>query len=132
VSEFFKEYKTLLTIIGIASVVLLVVAMIAVPIIVNRMSADYFLDDRDPATSMAQKHPVLRWIGIIAKNLCGGLLLIAGIIMLATPGQGLLTIFMGLVLLDFKGKRALEVRLIQIKPINVALNWIRQTQISPR
>ncbi len=39
------------------------------------------------------------------RNLYGGLLIIAGVIMLFTPGQGLLTLLAGFLLLDFPGKR---------------------------
>ena len=56
----------------------------------------------------------------------GGILLIlAGIVMLVIPGQGLLTIFLGVFLMDFSGKYHLERRLIQQKQVRESINWIR-------
>ena len=45
--------------------------------------------------------------------------------MLALPGQGLLTIFMGLMLMNFPGKRSLELRIIRIPSILKSVNWMR-------
>lgn len=43
-----------------------------------------------------------RWL---VKNVFGFVLIVAGIVMLVTPGQGLLTIFLGLAIADWPGKR---------------------------
>ena len=45
--------------------------------------------------------------------------------MLVTPGQGVLTILVGLLFLDFPGKFALERRLVQMKPVLAAIVWVR-------
>src|SRR5690606_8065807 len=45
---------------------------------------------------------------IAGKNIVGWLLILAGLAMLALPGQGLLTILVGIVLVDLPGKRRLE------------------------
>ena len=89
------------------------------------MSADYFMPDRDPGRALALQHPVLRWTGLILKNLFGLILFIAGIAMLFTPGQGLLTVFIGLMLMDFPGKRRLELWVIRRPAIRKAFDWIR-------
>ena len=51
--------------------------------------------------------------------------------MLFIPGQGLLTILMGLALLDFPGKRAAELRLIRYAPVNKSIDWIRRKSNKP-
>ncbi|MEM1443565.1 MAG: hypothetical protein AAGF67_14565, partial [Verrucomicrobiota bacterium] len=56
----------------------------------------------------------------------GGILLIGGILMLITPGQGVLTIMIGLLLMNFPGKRRFEIWLIRLKPLNRAIQWIRK------
>jgi hypothetical protein len=48
--------------------------------------------------------------------------------MLFIPGQGLLTMLLGIVCLDFPGKRALERRIVAHPPVFRALNWIRAKQ----
>jgi hypothetical protein len=45
--------------------------------------------------------------------------------MQVTPGQGVLTILVGLLFLDFPGKFALERRLVQVKPVQAAIAWMR-------
>lgn len=60
------------------------------------------------------------------KILFGICLLLAGIAMLVLPGQGLITIVVGLSLLPFPGKDALEQKLLSLKSVQSSLNWIRK------
>ena len=46
--------------------------------------------------------------------------------MLVLPGQGLLTILLGLIFSDYPGKYKLEKKLITIKPIYRYINWVRK------
>lgn len=62
----------------------------------------------------------------LAKNLAGLVLLLVGLIMLITPGQGLLTCLMGVLLLDFPGKRRLELWLVQRRAVARSIAWLRQ------
>jgi UPF0716 family protein affecting phage T7 exclusion len=62
---------------------------------------------------------------LIGKNLLGGLLMIAGLAMLVLPGQGLLTLFVGFLLIDFPGKYRLEKWLIRRRYILRPINWLR-------
>ncbi|NIP94665.1 MAG: hypothetical protein GWO24_14975, partial [Akkermansiaceae bacterium] len=82
--------------------------------------------DRDRSRSFATRHPVLRWTGLILKNLVGGFLVLLGLIFILTPGQGFLTILAGLVLMNFPGKRSLELRLIRVPMVRKATNWLRR------
>ena len=60
------------------------------------------------------------------KNLFGVILLLGGMAMLVLPGQGILTILIGLSLLDFPGKRALERRIVGRPLVLQAINRIRR------
>jgi len=60
------------------------------------------------------------------KNLLGYLLILFGIAMLVTPGQGLLTVIIGLMLIDFPMKYRLERWLAGRKNVLNAMNWLRQ------
>ncbi|MEM9283120.1 MAG: PGPGW domain-containing protein [Verrucomicrobiota bacterium] len=119
------EREKLVAWVGALSLATLVISAIAVPIVIRRMPADYFLDNGKETEKIRQQHPVLRLVFLIVKNLVGAILVIGGIIMLVTPGQGLLTIVIGLILTDFPGKRNFEIRLVSFKPLNRAINWIR-------
>jgi hypothetical protein len=96
---------------AVVSVVGFVGTLIAIPWILVKLRADYF-DVRVPRPFMRGRHPVLRLFAVVAKNLLGAAFLVAGIAMLVLPGQGVLTILMGLSLMDFPKKRLLEAKLI--------------------
>ncbi|THB80409.1 MAG: hypothetical protein D3926_07245 [Desulfobacteraceae bacterium] len=91
---------------------------------ISRIPEDYFLNpDRDPF----KHHPLYVRLPLAGfKNALGLLLILAGIIMLFTPGQGILTIVMGVAIMDFPGKRSLEILLLRQKKISQSLNWIRR------
>jgi hypothetical protein len=76
-------------------------------------------------------HPVLRGLLYGAKNVLGVIFLIAGLAMLALPGQGILTIVIGLALLDFPGKFALERWLVTRKAVLNSINWMRRKRGRP-
>ena len=66
-----------------------------------------------------------------AKTISLVLFVIAGITMLALPGQGILTILIGISLMNFPGKRKLELRIIGQHTIYKAVNWIRAKAHKP-
>lgn len=100
----------------------LVVAALLLPVFVVRLPADYFLATRQ---ELAGRRGVIHWIGRAGKNLLGLVFLLAGLAMLVLPGQGLLTMLIGLLLLDFPGKRAIEHRLVRRPTILAFLNRMR-------
>ncbi len=51
--------------------------------------------------------------------------LLAGAIMLFTPGQGILVILVGLWLAEFPGKRQLERKIIAIPGVVASINQVR-------
>jgi hypothetical protein len=53
-------------------------------------------------------------------------LVVAGLVMLVVPGQGLLTIVVGLMLLDFPGKYRLERWLATRPKVWQSINWLRR------
>ena len=75
----------------------------------------------------SDRHHVVRWSGLILKNLIGVVMILLGVIMSlpGVPGQGLLTILLGLVMLDIPGKRPLETRLIRRPQVLNAINRLR-------
>jgi hypothetical protein len=82
--------------------------------IVLALPERYFAEQRD---LWASRHSAIHWVGIIGKNLLGVLIIALGVLLSipGVPGQGLLTIAVGLMLLDFPGKQRL-VRAIVHRP----------------
>ncbi len=63
---------------------------------------------------------------MIAKNLLGYIFVVAGTLMLVLPGQGLLTILVGIMFLNFRGKYELERWIVSRQPVLGSINWIRR------
>lgn len=101
-------------------------SLIALPFLLARIPEDYFVDPQRHASRLRRLHPVVYLTLRALKNLLGWVLVLAGILMLVLPGQGILTIIMGLVLSDFPGKFTLERRLASKPRILGAINWIRR------
>jgi hypothetical protein len=116
---------------GALSVVAFVGTLIALPILVARIPADYFRRDRGHASRHQAQSSVLRVLGVLLKNLLGVVLILAGVAMLVLPGQGILTILIGLMLMNFPGKHALERRLVQQPSVLRAINWMRARAHQP-
>lgn len=109
----------------ILSIVFFVGSLIAIPFILVRLPADFF-DIRVPRPWMEDHHPVLRVLGHLVKNVVGAIFLFAGFLMLFLPGQGILTMLIGISMLDFPGKRKVEAKLIGQPAVLNALNGMRE------
>jgi hypothetical protein len=70
---------------------------------------------------------LVRALAFVGKNLAGGVLVLLGLIMAipGVPGQGLLTVLIGLTLLSFPGKRRLERRFVRMPALLRAINRLR-------
>jgi hypothetical protein len=67
----------------------------------------------------------------VIKNIIGYALILGGLLMLVLPGQGLFTIFIGLILSNYPGKYKLERKLISIPSIFKMVNWLRDKSNKP-
>lgn len=76
---------------------------------------------------------IVRWGAVIAKNIFGFLLVLLGIVLSlpGVPGQGILTILLGLIMLDIPGKRPLEARIIKRPTVLAAINNLRARYKKP-
>lgn len=102
--------------------------LIAIPLLVVRIPSDYFVR---PRSLHRTRHPAVHVTLIVLKNLLGLVLTVAGFAMLVLPGQGVLTILLGVMLLDFPGKRAFERWLVSRPRVFDAVNWMRRRAHHP-
>jgi archaellum biogenesis protein FlaJ (TadC family) len=122
------SFVDLLKLLGLLSVVAFFGSLIAVPLVIGRMKPDYFLTHWQQVETRHRRHPALALIISALRNCVGFVLVVAGVAMLVLPGQGLLTILIGICVMDFPGKRHLLDRLWQIPQVEQALNWIRRKE----
>ncbi|VTS03558.1 hypothetical protein [Tuwongella immobilis] len=104
----------------------MLLSLLSVAIVIVRLPEDYLMPSYD-AKANRPKHPVLRILWLIARNVFGILLVALGVVLSlpGVPGQGLLTIFMGLLVMDFPGKRRLERWMIGRPTLLQAANRLR-------
>ncbi len=97
-----------------------------VPFLVIRIPEDYFATTRRHRWEpWAHQHPVIRWSLLIAKNIAGYIFITLGIAMLVLPGQGTLTIIIGIMFINFPGKYRLERWFITRGPVLYTINRLR-------
>jgi hypothetical protein len=112
------------------SMVTFVLSLVLIPWVVGRLSPDCFLrlhlnDSITPPPSFGLV------VLVILRHALGTVLLMAGIAMLFLPGQGLLTIILGALLVSFPGKRKLIGSLVSQPKIRKSLDWLRNKRHKP-
>jgi hypothetical protein len=126
-----KSHEVVLWWLFAASLAMFLLTPLVVGWWVVRMPADYFSRRRRNRGAHWQLHPAVRPAALILKNLLGIVLVAAGLVMLVVPGQGLLTLAVGLMLMDFPGKFRLERWLATRGPVWRSLNWLRKRARRP-
>ena len=99
--------------------------------IITQLNKRYFIRRQISAVDVSVP-PHLKWINSnvtklvnMAKIIVGVSFLLIGLVMLVLPGQGLITILIGISLLPFPGKNKMEKNILSRKSVRSSLNWIR-------
>ncbi len=100
-------------------------------IVIVRLPADYFAHERAPRAAIG--NPVLRLAVRVGKNLLGAVVIALGVVMSfpGVPGQGILTILLGIMLCDLPGKRRMERWIIMRPSVRQAVDKIRAKRGRP-
>jgi hypothetical protein len=126
IKDWILNHELLLQQLGSLSLLLLILTLLALIVVVITLPKDYFTRDHREPASRAHPHPFpwrsLSWL----KNMIGILFILLGFALLALPGQGALTILIGLTMTNFPGKYRLERRIMRQRAIGTALNKIRK------
>ena len=109
------------------------ISLVIVSFIMVKIPADYFHKDR-PRHLWSDKPKAIRYLLIFGKNLLGVVLVVLGILMSVpgVPGQGFLTILLGIMLLDFPGKRKLEHKIVSRPQVLETINKLRDRFGKPK
>ena len=118
-----KEHQTTIAILSGLSFAAFLLSLLSLPWMICRIPEDYFLG----SYSREQEHRpmIIRIVTRGVKNLLGAGLFLVGLVMIFIPGQGLLTMCLGLVVMDFPGKNKLLKKLVGMEKVRISLNWIR-------
>ena len=127
ISEFWASLTVGRVALGVGLFLLsLAFSFASIAFVMVKIPADYFspTNSRDFLPN-SRRH--VRWGALIAKNIFGVFLVLLGIVLSlpGVPGQGILTILLGLIMLDIPGKRPLEARIIKRPAVRAAIDNLR-------
>jgi hypothetical protein len=101
-------------------------SLIGVPWYVARVPADYFSrSERESPRLPSLPRSRFRLVGRALKNAVGIVLVLSGLAMFVLPGQGLITLLVGVLLCDFPVKRTLARRIVATRPVLRIVNALR-------
>ena len=126
--QFLSEHTAWVVAISLLSFIMSIGSL---PFIVARIPEDYFSHHHRHRVTIDRHKPITGLLLLILKNLLGALLLVVGFIMLFTPGQGSLTILLGLMIMNYPGKYALECWIIRRPLIFRGVNAMREKRGYP-
>ena len=127
--EFVSDYKIYLVWLGTLSFIIFIFSLLTIKWLVALIPSDYFIKKNN--SEFRSNYPIFWLVSIIIKNLVGYILIFGGILMLVLPGQGLFTIFVGLMLSNYPGKFYIERKFIAIPSVLRAINWLRKKSNTP-
>lgn len=111
------------------SLLTVILTLAIVPILITSIPADYFICDKP--LKISKYHPIINVLLKVAKNLLGGVFLCVGFVLLFLPGQGLVMILAGLLIMNYPGKYAIERWLILRLGLLPAINALRSRYGKP-
>lgn len=124
--ELLRTHQALLRILSLSSLIAFLITPLIVILVIIKLPANYFAHPEGRKSRIQSQCPLAYPAFLIIKNFLGLALLIMGFIMIFTPGQGFLTILIGLMLINFPGKYRLE-RLVLSRPgVRESINKLRE------
>ena len=129
IKALFSNYYDFFFWLGVVSSIIFLISLLSISWLVCMIPSDYFI--KKEQSKFKSNYPVAWIISSIIKNIFGYVLIFGGILMLVLPGQGLITIFIGLMLSNYPGKYKIEKKIIAIPRIFKTINWLRKKSDEP-
>ena len=133
ITQFFSSMTLRGVAIGVGIFLVTFLANLAlVSFILVKIPADYFRSSQ--GKFLAKQSPVIRVLALIGKNIAGVVLVVLGVLLSlpGVPGQGVLTILLGIMLLDFPGRRRFERWIVSSPKVLKAVNKLRKRFDKPK
>ncbi|WP_223897583.1 PGPGW domain-containing protein [Sulfurovum sp. TSL1] len=123
--EFIDNHENLLFWSTLVSIISVIASILLIPWIVTKIPADYFTHPKRQKLLWGDQPKIVRFIFILLKNIIGVMLVLGGIALLFLPGQGILTILIGLLIMDFPYKYKFEIWIIKHTFLLNSINKLR-------
>ncbi|MCL2792290.1 MAG: hypothetical protein FWD87_04290 [Spirochaetaceae bacterium] len=125
--EWLYNYNDIILLLFIFSLVTAFAFTAIILLIIVSIPSDFFLQEKRGIIKKGNKfHFFIFVFVLILKNILGIALLLFGIVLLFIPGEGMLTIFISLLLIDFPGKRKLIRNITRRRKVINGLNFVRR------
>jgi len=121
------DHSGLLAALGMGSLIFSVAVLLAIPRIIASLPTDYFAHDKRPKRG-TRFSPIVYISLRIAKNIAAVLIITLGFVLLFLPGQGLLVMLVGTLLLEYPGKYRFERKIFTHPNVAKIINAIRRKQ----
>lgn len=123
-SKLFETLRPYVELLAVVSLITFLLSIILIPWYIGRLPPDFFyiLQNRLPG----HQNKRISFGLILLRNCIGALLIIAGCIMLFMPGQGILTLLIGILCMSFPGKLRFVLYLVNKPSVQTSLNWTRK------
>lgn len=125
----FEGHEALLGWLGVISLLMFFGSLIAVPMVIVWLPKDFLRQE----IKRVKNWP--RYVSVpfyIVKNSLGIVFILTGLAMLILPGQGLLTLFIGVALINFPRKRVFIRKVVGQRRIFRAINRLRERFGKPK
>ncbi len=120
-------HALLLSILASVSATLLVVTIVAAPWAVSRLPSNYLLQRLERNS----KQGIWYSLTSVSRALLGFLVTLLGLVMLITPGPGVIMLLLGISIAEFPGKNRLLIYLATRPNVLSSLNWMRKRHGKP-
>ncbi|PID63058.1 MAG: hypothetical protein CSB44_02825 [Gammaproteobacteria bacterium] len=128
--DWVQTHPALVGAISVTSLLLLVTSAMLMPWLVSRLPTNYLIEQSRPRSERQSRRP-LAMLVLLLRTVIGLFLVLLGIVMLITPGPGIVALLLGLTLVEFPGKHHLLVHVASRPGVFSSLNWIRARHGQP-
>ena len=128
---FINDPENVLLWLAIGSFISFIASILLIPWIVTKIPSDYFTHSKRQKYLWCNQPKIVRFIFIFLKNILGVMFVTGGIAMLLLPGQGILTILIGLIIMDFPYKYKVETWIIKHPFVLSTINKLRSKAKQP-
>jgi multidrug efflux pump subunit AcrB len=116
-----SEYTLFFSTAAGASILLMIVSLAATPWLVASLPSDYL----QPKALDSRPTGLFRALILTFRNIVGLILVILGLILLVTPGPGIVVLLVGISMAEFPGKQRLFISIAIQPKVFTSLNWMR-------
>lgn len=120
-----QTHQELISWLAAISLLTFIVTLFAVPVLIIHIPDKYFLHKKRISPGNPKVAIGFRFVFRILKNILGVIFVLTGLILLFLPGQGLLSILIGVMLMNFPGKYKVERAIIKQEKVLSTINWLR-------